>query len=422
MAFKSQSECPKCGGQLNINYQTMKVECEYCGSTFTIEEISQYINGQRSNQLETSEDEIYNKEKYNEVLTTKSIENLKDDALKQRMKMALVTERYNELSQYIKELLRREPDNCLGYEYSLMMKYKVFRLEELADIDEPFYEDSQYRILYRIADQFKRAELDDIKQKAIARKEERQKAAAAEREKLQAEFRAQERKVQAKSRASSALCNVLGIIPLVMVVIMWILLIASFNVLRVSSASIGGYIFLVLLFTAAGVGVGVFTIKKGKDGEQDDKSTKIFFIVDIVFAIAAAIFIGVRSAKVRPGYNPAEHIEIQATSFSDDTSYSGYETTVYFTIHNNTPYEIEGFNCEMSFYRNGSSLGSWTVNFSGNYPSNYAKNVSVTFTSSSSALYDSTYSETSIKYKISSIRNKNYQDVEFSSSEKYCSK
>ena len=91
MAFKSQTECPMCGGQLKLTYdKIMMVQCQSCDRSFTVDEISNYYNNIRHVNLD-EDDGIYSKEKYDEALTTKSIENHKDEALTKRMKLALIT-------------------------------------------------------------------------------------------------------------------------------------------------------------------------------------------------------------------------------------------------------------------------------------------------------------------------------------------
>ena len=74
-------KCPNCGGQLKLSYdQTMMVQCDSCESTFTIDDISRHINSIKYG-TRINNDDIYEKEKFNEALTTKNICNLKDEAL-----------------------------------------------------------------------------------------------------------------------------------------------------------------------------------------------------------------------------------------------------------------------------------------------------------------------------------------------------
>lgn len=35
-------QCPSCGGKLHFSHETNKVECDYCGSSFTVEEVEQF--------------------------------------------------------------------------------------------------------------------------------------------------------------------------------------------------------------------------------------------------------------------------------------------------------------------------------------------------------------------------------------------
>ena len=413
MAFKSQSECPRCGGQLQFNYETLRVHCDHCASTFTVEEISNYINKSRSSEIEKG-DVIYNKDRYDEVLTTKNVENINNEALKKRMKIALVTERYDELSRYIDEMIRREPDNTLPYEYTLLMRYKVFHLEELENVDQPFYHDDDYRIMKRIADRFKADELEALERNAKRKAEERRQQALKEQE----EREKQEKKDAVKGQILSLFLVILSYLPAAIAVVF--ILLAGLCNAQLSFLEKSSFVYIGLAaYVGISIGIAVMITRKRKANEFGDAKSKVYLgvagLLLVLGIVLGAVFIPKADAK----FNPAEQITLTATSLTDDYSYSDYETTVYFVVRNDSDYSFESFKGTVSFYRQGQYIGTWDVTFRDGYTKNSAKDVSVTFHSSKSTLYDASFDELTIKYKIQSINKDIYnKDIEFDCQEK----
>ena len=414
MAFKSQSECPRCGGQLQFNYETLRVQCDHCASVFTVEEISNYVNKSRSSEIEKGS-VIYDKERYDEVLTTKNVENINNEALKKRMKIALVTERYDELSRYIDEMIRREPDNTLPYEYALLMRYKVFHLEELENVDAPFYHDDEYRIMKRIGDRFKVEELEALEKNARRKAEERRQQALKEKE----AWEKQVKKDEMKSQILSVFLIILAFLPTAFAVVF--VLIAGLCNAQLAFLEKGTLVYTGLLaYAGASIGVAILLTKKKANDELDDGKSKAYFSLVGVLLVLGIVLGAILVPKADYKFNPAEDILMTATRLTDDVGYDEYETTVYFTVYNNSNYTVEGFKGTVSFSKNGSSIGTWDVNFSGGYAKNSEKDIYVKFRSSHADLYNSTFEELTIKYKIQSITKDLYnQGIECDCTEKY---
>lgn len=389
MAFQSQMKCPNCGGQLKLSYdKTMMVQCESCTSLFTVDEISQYINSIKYNRLD-DDDGIYAKEKFDEALTTKNIGNLKDDALIKRMRLALVTENYNELHQYVEELKRREPDNYLVYEYSLLMKYHIFRLEELENVKETFWEDKNYVILYRIADQFKRGQLDEITNKA---KEKRNLAVK------------QQEKKETKSNAKRKGAIFLAILPLIVTVISAIILFSNYK----QAAFLGTFIGLTtgwVFFLIASIVISILAIKSCLSNSSAT-ARNVFVTIVCFLSLFGTLMTILGAVQIEPNFNPGNQINITITSVSDDTSYSTYETTFFMEIKNDSKYNFEEFGTELEIYKESKLLGSYTAWFKNQFMANNSVNTYLTISSSYSNIYYASLNEMTIKYKIKYIAKK----------------
>ena len=51
MATATNYQCPACGGPLHFSGTTQKLECDYCGSSYTVEEIDKKYNGENDNSI-----------------------------------------------------------------------------------------------------------------------------------------------------------------------------------------------------------------------------------------------------------------------------------------------------------------------------------------------------------------------------------
>ena len=396
MAFQSQSICPNCGGQLKLKYdKIMLVVCEYCGHEFTVDEISRHINELQSSQIEKG-DSIYNTEKYDELLTTKNIENLKDDALKKRMQVALLTERYNELSKYIEELRRRDPMDYMSYEFAILAKYKVAKLEDLVDLGVPFYEQRDYEILYKLADSFKREELNEYKRRALEIVEKQRQQEEAERRKAQA---AEQRKENAKKGKKVAFI-LLAFLPIIMVVVTGILLFSNYTQLtfaRAFGGALTGWIFFLIASATM-----TFATLGASASEPDSVGTKICVGVCCGLSALAMIISLINIPKIEPGFNPANQVEIYTTGLTDDSDY--YLTTYYFEIENHCRYKFAEIGVEMTFSNSTKQHGTWTVHFKNGdvgFGANSSTKTSVEFNvSNSHSMYYDTYANMTVTYKV----------------------
>lgn len=388
MAFQSQMKCPNCGGQLKLSYdQTMMVQCDSCESTFTIDDISRHINSIKYG-TRINNDDIYAKEKFNEALTTKNICNLKDEALIRRMFVALETENYNELRQYVDELKRREPDNYLVYEYSILMKYKVFKLEELIDIKQPFWEDRNYIILYRIADQFKRHQLDEITSKA---KEKYKKVA----KKTSRAFAWN----KFASIFATILTSILPFLPFIVTIVSAIILFANYKQAALLGSAAGltvGWVFFLIASLAVGIPSIVLSFK-------DRSSKRVPIIIGCCLSGFGTLMTIIGAVQIEPNFNPGNQIYITLTGISDDIRYSNYETTFFMEIKNESRYSFDEFGLEIDIYKGNKSLGSYDAWFSNNFMANDTVDTSLTFTSQYSTIYNATLSEMTFRYKVKYI-------------------
>ena len=331
------------------------------------------------------------------------------------MDIALITERYDELSRYIDEMMRREPDSTIPYEYTLLMRYKVSHLEELEKVNEPFYEDNEFRILRRIADRFKAGQLEALEKNAKRRVEERKQKeliAKKEQEKLEA-------KEAVKNQFLWFFLLIFTFIPCGFTLI-FISIIGTCSA-QLSFIELGNTIYLLFAgYAALSIAVAVLLVKKRKNGELVDAKTKAYYSLVGFLSLAGIIFSIVFIPKADFNFNPGEDITLVATKVSDEYKYSEYKTTVYFTVKNDSNYSFEGFKGSVSFSRGDTPVGSWDVTFSGGYTKNSSKDISVTFSSSSSDLYDSSFEELTIKYKIQSITKDVYnKNIEVDTKEKY---
>lgn len=139
-AFKER--CPNCGGTIILNQSSNIGECNSCGGTYSLSDLHRIKDGSFEEHKETNASE-YNIEE-----------------LCKKAEIALETEQWQTAGNLSNEILRRNPKLAEAYLYRLLAENKVYKKEELVNLDKPFDNSDNYRLLIRFADTYLKMEIE----------------------------------------------------------------------------------------------------------------------------------------------------------------------------------------------------------------------------------------------------------------------
>lgn len=251
--------------------------------------------------------------------------------------------------------------------------------------------------------------------KEMAQKRElQQKKDAAERE----------RKSRARSAAISdafdGFINVLQVVlyltPAILAVVFGIILFANNKQISIVSGNFAGWTTGWLFYTiVAFILTIVFMVNRFNGNWDSDSGGAIGASVASGIVITIAMLVGfINISHLDPDFDPPSQFHLTASSVSDYTDDYYYYSKIYFTVTNECSATVTSVVGDMKLYDGGNFISSWTVTFSGEYVSGNTYNTSVEFKSKNSTLYNATFSNIRITYRITSMQFKNdWQSYDF---------
>ena len=155
--------CPACGGTIVILENASIGACDFCGTAYSLSELQKIRETLASAQSVMKEksgdpDKI---EHYESALDTSEADEISLGELCKKAEMALESEQWNVANSFSDELLRRDPKFAKAYLYKLLAEFKVFKKEGLANLEEPFDDSDNYRLLIRFADVYLQMEINN---------------------------------------------------------------------------------------------------------------------------------------------------------------------------------------------------------------------------------------------------------------------
>lgn len=167
-----------------------------------------------------------------------------------------------------------------------------------------------------------------------------------------------------------------------------------------------------LIFSIISSSILFYNRFKSLGWDAEDKAPNVCAIVYAVIMLIASLIVFPSAGTLTPNFNPANNIEIEATSVNYSTSYSTYYTKIYYTIENKGNIEVTGFVGEMRFYDGEEEISFRTVRFTGSYKQGNSYNVSVQFDENNSTpLYDTPFDDLRITFKVTKMEFASHYDT-----------
>ena len=158
-----KERCPNCGGTIILPQNATVGECDYCGMTYSLSELQKIKDAINEGQQQTKENDC-NLDKngfYESALDTSEADEISIDDLCQKSELALESEQWRIADSFSDEILRRNPKFAKAYLYKLLAEHKVFKKEELINVQKPFDDSNNYRLLIRFADIYLKSEIEN---------------------------------------------------------------------------------------------------------------------------------------------------------------------------------------------------------------------------------------------------------------------
>lgn len=166
-----KERCPNCGGTIVLPDNASVGECDYCGMTFSLSELQEIrdaaIQGLRTSKK--NDTKLDGNGSYESALDTSEAIKNSTDELCEKVEMALASEQWQIANAFCDEILRRNPQYAKAYLYRILANHKVFKKEELANLEKPFDDNEDYRLLIRFADVYLKTEIENYSQAVKAR-------------------------------------------------------------------------------------------------------------------------------------------------------------------------------------------------------------------------------------------------------------
>lgn len=202
----------------------------------------------------------------------------------------------------------------------------------------------------------------------------------------------------------------LYLLPGILVIVLGIILFANMRQINIISNNGGaGWVMGWLAYSIPATIISIVFMVKRFNGtwDADDKGAIISSIVGGIVSVLAMV-IGFSSAsKLDPNFNPPAQMHFEVTNKSDSVyegySYNTYSSVISFTLTNNCSVTVSKVTGDMKLYNGSSKVGSWTVYFSGTWESGHSYRTTVNFETKDSSLYNTSFSNLRISYKITSM-------------------
>lgn len=114
----------------------------------------------RENDQDTEE-----KGEYKTALDISEADEISLEKLCEKIEVALESEKWQIANSFSNEILRRDPKYAKAYLYKLLAERKVFHKTALANLETPFDDSDNYRLLIRFADVYLKTEIESYSEK-----------------------------------------------------------------------------------------------------------------------------------------------------------------------------------------------------------------------------------------------------------------
>ena len=179
----------------------------------------------------------------------------------------------------------------------------------------------------------------------------------------------------------------------------------------INGGSYGGWVTGWVFYT---IGVVAFVIGAIAAVANDADTGPVVFlsIVSVGLTTLSSLIGFINAPKVESVINPASNIRLVAT-YKNDYYSSKYYSNIGFTVYNDGEYGVTSFKGKMSFYKKDSYLTYYTVTFNGTLYGHDNFTTYVEFGSNYDSLYNTSWSDLKIEYRITYMTFLNtYQSIE----------
>lgn len=162
-----KERCPSCGGTIIFFENASIGECDSCGMTYSLSDLQKIKEAISTEQFNTKESncDLRETEYYESALDTSEVDVISLDELCKKAEMALESEQWQIANNFSEEILRRNPKFAKAYLYRLLSEHKVFKKEELANLEKPFDDSDNFRLLMRFADLYLKTEIENYSER-----------------------------------------------------------------------------------------------------------------------------------------------------------------------------------------------------------------------------------------------------------------
>ena len=166
-----KERCPNCGGTIFFTGNESVGECDSCAMTYSLSDLQKIKEVFSAKQIITrvNNRELNENECFETVLDTSEADEISLVELCEKAEMALEAEQWQIAYSFSNEMLRRNPKFAKAYLYRLLAERKVFKKEELANLEKPFDDSDHYRFLIRFADLYLKTEIENYSKQVNAR-------------------------------------------------------------------------------------------------------------------------------------------------------------------------------------------------------------------------------------------------------------
>lgn len=244
---------------------------------------------------------------------------------------------------------------------------------------------------------------EDAADKKKADEEAAKKRAEEDRRRREAAARAEQEK---KDKIERIFQTIALFGPAVLVIITAIIMFSNATQLRIRGSFTGSLMGWIAFLIATAVTTIIFSKKMFGSWEAHEKPARVVAsIFGVLTVVISIITISVSASTIKKDFNPSTFISISATGKSTSSSYYSNYTTISFSLENTSDISIDSVKGNMDFYNGNSLIGQYTVTFNGTFAAGRSYTSTVEFNESSSncPLYNTSYSNLGIKWKVTSI-------------------
>lgn len=239
----------------------------------------------------------------------------------------------------------------------------------------------------------------------VARIEEERNKRKAEKEAKQREINSKERKTHIVVYSCNLiLCMIFGII-------------LFFNKEQISIISsfgwwcVGWVVFTLVSIATSGAYLREACTRPLTKDFKDHKKTPLKVIIAMVLcSIVAVGFL----TKLELGFDPTKCVTITATDKEDSIGGKYYDSVITFDLQNTSNLQVKYIMGEMTFYNGENEVASYNTYFQGEYNAGKSYQTTIEFHDKNSALYDVSFSNLKITYRITAMKfNDDYEEREY---------